>query len=112
MLVSRLQKTASRGPRRVIELAVDREGLPDARSDYRRAAQLMYEHGAANTSFEDVRKAAKASGSQMSHYFADGRGLIRAVMPASPALSWLTTLQTPLSGATSGAAGRPHGQLQ
>jgi hypothetical protein len=27
------------------------------------AAQLMYENGAANTSFEDVRKAAKASGS-------------------------------------------------
>jgi Mg-chelatase subunit ChlI len=27
------------------------------------AAQLTYENGAANTSFEDVRKAAKASGS-------------------------------------------------
>ena len=44
------------------------------------AAQLMYEKGAANTSFEDVRKAAKASGSQMSHYFADKRSLIRAVI--------------------------------
>lgn len=40
----------------------------------------MYENGAANTSFEDVRKAAKASGSQMSHYFADKRSLIRAVI--------------------------------
>jgi TetR/AcrR family transcriptional repressor of nem operon len=44
------------------------------------AARLMYENGAANTSFEDVRKAAKASGSQMSHYFADKRSLIRAVI--------------------------------
>jgi TetR/AcrR family transcriptional regulator, transcriptional repressor for nem operon len=44
------------------------------------AAQLTYENGAANTSFEDVRKAAKASGSQMSHYFADKRSLIRAVI--------------------------------
>jgi AcrR family transcriptional regulator len=40
----------------------------------------MYENGAANTSFEDVRKAAKASGSQISHYFADKRSLIRAVI--------------------------------
>jgi AcrR family transcriptional regulator len=40
----------------------------------------MYENGAANTSFEDVRKAAKSSGSQMSHYFADKRSLIRAVI--------------------------------
>jgi len=44
------------------------------------AARLMYEKGAANTSFEDVRKAAKASGSQMSHYFVDKRSLIRAVI--------------------------------
>ncbi|HMC71870.1 MAG TPA: TetR/AcrR family transcriptional regulator, partial [Mycobacteriales bacterium] len=44
------------------------------------AAQLMYKNGAANTGFEDVRKAAKASGSQMSHYFADKRSLIRAVI--------------------------------
>ena len=40
----------------------------------------MYENGAANTSLEDVRKAAKASGSQMSHYFTDKRSLIRAVI--------------------------------
>lgn len=44
------------------------------------AAQLMYEKGAANTSVEDVRKAAKVSGSQMSHYFDDKRSLIRAVI--------------------------------
>jgi AcrR family transcriptional regulator len=44
------------------------------------AAQLMYEKGAANTSYEDVRKAANASGSQMSHYFADKQSLIRAVI--------------------------------
>ena len=40
----------------------------------------MYENGAANTSFEDVREAAKASGSQISHYFADKHSLIRAVI--------------------------------
>jgi AcrR family transcriptional regulator len=44
------------------------------------AARLMYENGAANTSLEDVRKAAKVSGSQMSHYFVDKRSLIRAVI--------------------------------
>ena len=44
------------------------------------AARLVYENGAANTSFEDVRKAAKVSGSQMSHYFADKRSLIREVI--------------------------------
>lgn len=44
------------------------------------AAQLMYQHGAAKTSLEDVRKAAKASGSQMSHYFPDKHSLIRAVI--------------------------------
>ena len=40
----------------------------------------MYKNGAANTSFEDVRKAAKASGSQMSHYFAHNYSLIRDVI--------------------------------
>ena len=40
----------------------------------------MYKNGAANTSFEDARKPAKASGSQMSHYFADKHSLIRAVI--------------------------------
>jgi AcrR family transcriptional regulator len=44
------------------------------------AARLMYERGAANTSLEDIRTAARVSGSQMSHYFADKRSLIRAVI--------------------------------
>jgi AcrR family transcriptional regulator len=44
------------------------------------AARLMFEQGAASTSFEDVRKAAKVSGSQMSHYFADKRTLVRSVI--------------------------------
>ena len=44
------------------------------------AARLIYENGAANATFEDVRKAAKASGSQMSHCFADKRSLVRAVI--------------------------------
>jgi TetR/AcrR family transcriptional regulator, transcriptional repressor for nem operon len=40
----------------------------------------MYKNGAANTSLEDVRKAANAGGSQMSHYFAGKHSLIRAVI--------------------------------
>jgi AcrR family transcriptional regulator len=44
------------------------------------AAELIFEHGVAGTSIEDVRKAAGVSGSQMTHYFADKRSLIRAVI--------------------------------
>ncbi len=57
----------------------------------------MYENGAANTSFEDVRKAAKASGSQMSHYFADKRSLIRAVI-AHQADAVMADQHDPVSG--------------
>jgi TetR/AcrR family transcriptional repressor of nem operon len=44
------------------------------------AAELIFEHGVAGTSIEDVRKAAGVSGSQMTHYFADKQSLIRAVI--------------------------------
>ena len=44
------------------------------------AADLIFEHGVAGTSIEDVRKAAAVSGSQMTHYFADKRSLVRAVV--------------------------------
>ena len=64
----------SPGPRLTAKGRATRARIVDA------AARLMYEKGAANTSFEDVRKAAKASGSQMSHYFVDKRSLIRAVI--------------------------------
>jgi AcrR family transcriptional regulator len=63
----RMARAASSSSRLTVKGRATRARIIDA------AAQLMYEKGAANTSFEDVRKAAKASGSQMSHYFADKR---------------------------------------
>jgi TetR/AcrR family transcriptional regulator, transcriptional repressor for nem operon len=44
------------------------------------AAQLMYDHGVANTSPGDVQKAAGVGASQMYHYFEDKEALIRAVI--------------------------------
>src|SRR5258707_276771 len=43
------------------------------------AADLIFDRGVAGTSIDDVRKAAEVSGSQMTHYFADKRSLVRAV---------------------------------
>lgn len=44
------------------------------------AADLIFEHGVAGTSIDDVRRAAAVSGSQMTHYFSDKRSLVRAVV--------------------------------
>jgi AcrR family transcriptional regulator len=44
------------------------------------AAQLMFEGGVAGTSLEDVKGAAGVSSSQLYHYFADKRALVRAVI--------------------------------
>jgi AcrR family transcriptional regulator len=44
------------------------------------AANLIFRHGVAGTSIDDVRKAAGVSGSQMTHYFADKRSLVHAVV--------------------------------
>lgn len=44
------------------------------------AADLMFERGVAGTSIDDVRRVAGVSGSQMTHYFADKRSLVRAVV--------------------------------
>lgn len=44
------------------------------------AARLMHERGVAGTKLETVRAAAKVSGSQLSHYFADKDELIQAVI--------------------------------
>jgi TetR/AcrR family transcriptional regulator, transcriptional repressor for nem operon len=46
----------------------------------RAAADLIFAHGVASTSIDDVRQAAGASGSQMTHYFPDKRSLVRAVI--------------------------------
>jgi AcrR family transcriptional regulator len=69
-----MAREASSSSRLTVKGRATRARIVDA------AARLMYENGAAHTSLEDVRKAAKASGSQMSHYFADKRSLIRAVI--------------------------------
>lgn len=44
------------------------------------AADLFYERGLRQTSNEDIRAAAKVSGSQLSHYFPDRESLTRAVL--------------------------------
>jgi TetR/AcrR family transcriptional regulator, transcriptional repressor for nem operon len=44
------------------------------------AAHLMFERGVADTSIEDVKKAAGVSASQIYHYFEDREGLVRAVV--------------------------------
>lgn len=44
------------------------------------AAALMFEHGVAETTLEDIRAAAGVSGSQVYHYFDDKHALVRAVI--------------------------------
>jgi TetR/AcrR family transcriptional regulator, transcriptional repressor for nem operon len=44
------------------------------------AAHLMFDRGVADTSIEDVKKAAGVSASQIYHYFGDREGLVRAVI--------------------------------
>jgi TetR/AcrR family transcriptional regulator, transcriptional repressor for nem operon len=44
------------------------------------AARVMFERGVANTSIDNVRKAAGVGGSQISHYFQDKRDLTREVI--------------------------------
>jgi AcrR family transcriptional regulator len=46
------------------------------------AARLMFEHGVANTSIDQVRRIAGVGGSQISHYFRDKRDLTRHVVAA------------------------------
>jgi AcrR family transcriptional regulator len=45
-------------------------------------AELMFERGVAGTSIDDVRNAARVSGSQMSHYFSGKQNLTREVIAA------------------------------
>src|ERR1700722_163791 len=44
------------------------------------AAALIYERGVAGTSLDDIRSAARVSGSQLSHYFAGEDELVQAVI--------------------------------
>jgi TetR/AcrR family transcriptional regulator, transcriptional repressor for nem operon len=44
------------------------------------AAELMFDGGVAETTLEDIRAAARVSGSQVYHYFEDKQALVRAVI--------------------------------
>src|SRR6201992_2874832 len=44
------------------------------------AAELMFDNGVADTTLEDIRAAARVSGSQVYHYFEDKQALVRAVI--------------------------------
>ena len=57
-----------------------RKGLATRARIVSAAARLMFEHGVANTSVEEVRNAARVGGSQISHYFRDKRDLTRQVI--------------------------------
>ncbi len=57
-----------------------RKGLATRARIVETAADLMFERGVAGTSIDDVRRAAKVSGSQMTHYFRDKRSLVQAVI--------------------------------
>lgn len=57
-----------------------RKGLATRARIVDAAARLMFERGVANTSIEQVRRAAGVGGSQIAHYFRDKRDLIRQVV--------------------------------
>jgi AcrR family transcriptional regulator len=57
-----------------------RKGLATRARIVETAARLMFERGVANTSIEQVRRAAGVGGSQIAHYFRDKRDLTRQVV--------------------------------
>lgn len=59
-----------------------RKGLATRARIIDAAARLMFERGVANTSIDQVRRAAEVGGSQISHYFHDKRDLTRHVVGA------------------------------
>jgi TetR/AcrR family transcriptional regulator, transcriptional repressor for nem operon len=66
---------ASPSPRRLTRKGQEtRERIVSA------AADLIFEHGVAHTTIEDVRAAADVSSSQLYHYFDDKPDLVRAVI--------------------------------
>jgi TetR/AcrR family transcriptional repressor of nem operon len=68
------EETTGDGPRLTRKGQATRERIVEA------AAQLMFERGVAGTSTEEVQAAAQVSASQLYHYFADKRSLVRAVI--------------------------------
>jgi TetR/AcrR family transcriptional regulator, transcriptional repressor for nem operon len=67
--------TASGSPGRLT-----RKGLATRARIVEAAAELMFRHGVAGTSNEDVLTAAHVSNSQLYHYFPDKNALVRAVI--------------------------------
>ncbi|OBG77738.1 TetR family transcriptional regulator [Mycobacterium sp. E1715] len=57
-----------------------RKGLATRARIIDAAARIMFERGVANTSIDQVRRAAGVGGSQIGHYFRDKRDLIRQVV--------------------------------
>ena len=57
-----------------------RKGQETHRRIVSEAAALMYQHGVAGTSIEDVQAAAGVSASQIYYYFGDKDGLVRSVI--------------------------------
>ena len=62
------------------ERRITRRGRETRQRIVSAAAALMFEHGVAETTLEDIRAAAEVSGSQVYHYFADKQALVRAVI--------------------------------
>jgi TetR/AcrR family transcriptional regulator, transcriptional repressor for nem operon len=62
------------------ERRITRRGRETRQRIISAAAALMFEHGVAETTLEDIRAAAEVSGSQVYHYFADKQALVRAVI--------------------------------
>ncbi len=71
---ARAASGGDRAPRLTVKGRATRDRIVAA------AAALMYERGVAGTSTEDVQAAAGVSSSQIYHYFADKRSLVRAVI--------------------------------
>jgi TetR/AcrR family transcriptional regulator, transcriptional repressor for nem operon len=62
------------------ERRITRRGRETRQRIVSAAADLMFEHGVAETTLEDIRAAAGVSGSQVYHYFDDKQALVRAVI--------------------------------
>ena len=68
-------------PRRLADTAgLTAKGIATRGRIVHEAAALMYEHGVAGTSLDDVKAKADVSSSQLYHYFADKTALVRAVI--------------------------------
>jgi TetR/AcrR family transcriptional regulator, transcriptional repressor for nem operon len=65
---------------RIAQRQLTRRGRETRERILSAAATLMFEHGVAETTLEEIRASAGVSGSQVYHYFADKQALVRAVI--------------------------------